>query len=109
VLDCNLINNHIRFSFENYNHSKGGAEYSLLQIQSGHPCLVLADFPNVKEKHAFVYDAEEGFIIDNRKNGKKRLIEADDRSSVKKSRHCINSFFQSSKVIIRTVYCCTAK
>jgi hypothetical protein len=67
VLDCNLIDDYIDFSFENYNQSKGGPEYSLLQIQSGPPRLVLADFPDVKEKHAFVYDTEEGSIIDNRK------------------------------------------
>ena len=109
LLDCEVIGSNMKFKFENYRQLKGGPSYALLKVKTGPPRLVLADFPDVDEKHAFMYDAVEGYIMDNRKEGKKRFIETSDRSTIKRARHCINSFFNSSRVDIRCVYSCTAK
>ena len=63
--------------------------------------------------HCFIYDSgyrDEtrpecvGALIDNRKNGAVRLLDASDRKSALDSRNALSSFYGDKKVFFKQVY-----
>ena len=108
VFTSRVVANKLKFTRVSFHGMKGGLEYSLLQFVDCGNFLCLADvvckeeFDERTEKHAFVYNSDYrdnkaighvGALIDNRKYSKLRLIDFEDRATIKAARYVFTDFF----------------
>ena len=95
---------------------KGGAEFNVLQMVDCGVFFIAAEIPTYfyeTDNHCLIYDSgfrDEtrpecvGALIDNRKDGAVRLLDASDRKSIKDSRYALSSFYGDKKVFFKQVY-----
>ena len=98
------------FAFERVTKSferRGGHEYTLLREQGTGIYLVTCDVKSEyqDERHAFVFDSDDGRLLDNRVYGSSRVLTSEDREQdVIHTRDILNSWLCSPKVKIEEVY-----
>ena len=101
---------------EGLHQMKGGPEFNVLQMVDSGVFFIAAEIPTYfyeTNNHCLIYDSgyrDEtrpecvGALIDNRKNGAVRLLDASDRKSAKDSRNALSSFYGDKKVFFKQVY-----
>lgn len=98
------------FAFERVTKSferPGGPEYTLLQAQGTRIYLVTCDVKSEykDERHAFVFDSDDGRLLDNRVCGSSRVLTSEDREQdVIHTRDILNSWLCSPRVKLEEVY-----